>query len=163
MVLLVWSPAWHSGLGIQHYPNSNLISRAGTSICLKCCWKMGEKDGKWGNLSNHKPTGWMTNRMEDNYIAEILPQDWEFWNPFQIPQPGVLASGGGAPEHLALKVSGDSALEHHRTRRNRNSISRSSHRVPYALSSRAKQWLHKNLGKIYLQFWRVSWGSKGQK
>ena len=30
-----------------------------------------------------------------NYITEVLPQKWEFWAPWQVPQPEHLALGRG--------------------------------------------------------------------
>ena len=38
----------------------------------------------------------MTHKLENNYIAEVLLWEWEFWAPRQAPQPEGLALGGGA-------------------------------------------------------------------
>ena len=47
--------------------------------------------------SNPIPIGWATHELENNYITEVLPQEWKFWAPCQAPWPGGLAWEGGAP------------------------------------------------------------------
>ena len=47
--------------------------------------------------SNPVPAGWVTHKLE-NYTTEVLPQEWKFSAPRQAPQPGGLATGGGAPK-----------------------------------------------------------------
>ena len=39
----------------------------------------------------------MTHKLKNHYVTEVLPQNWEFWNPQQYPQPEGLAFGRGAP------------------------------------------------------------------
>ena len=38
-----------------------------------------------------------------NYIAEVLPQEWEFGAPCQVPMLGGLALGGGAPGAFGIE------------------------------------------------------------
>ena len=45
----------------------------------------------------------MTHKLENKYITEVLPQEWEFWAPHQAPQAGGLASGGGAPRAFGFE------------------------------------------------------------
>ena len=40
---------------------------------------------------------WVNHKLENNYTPEIFQQEWKFWAPHQVPQPGGLATGGGAP------------------------------------------------------------------
>ena len=44
------------------------------------------------------PTSW-----KKNYIIEVLPQRWEFWALYQVPQPGSLTLGGKAPRAIGFK------------------------------------------------------------
>ena len=37
--------------------------------------------------SNPIFTRWATHKLENNYIAEFLPQVWKFWAPHQSPHP----------------------------------------------------------------------------
>ena len=52
-----------------------------------------------GALSWHHripyPPGGLTHKLENNYVTDVLPQEWEFWAPRQAPKSGGLASGGG--------------------------------------------------------------------
>ena len=44
--------------------------------------------------------GGVTHKLENNYIAEAFPQEWEtpwFWIPCQVPQPGGLGMGKRKP------------------------------------------------------------------
>ena len=46
----------------------------------------------------------MTHKLKNHYITEVLPQNWEFWNPQQDPQPEGLAFGRGAPRVFGSEV-----------------------------------------------------------
>ena len=62
--------------------------------------KKPQWDGRRGTLmikSSPIPARWVTHRLENNHITEVLLQEWEFWAPCQAPQPRGLASGGSAP------------------------------------------------------------------
>lgn len=38
-------------------------------------------------------------------MAEVLPQDWEFWTPHQAPHPDVWHHQEENPQHLVLRAS----------------------------------------------------------
>ena len=40
--------------------------------------KQESKRGAFTIQSNLKPTGWVTHKLENNYTAEVLPQELEF-------------------------------------------------------------------------------------
>lgn len=40
---------------------------------------------------------WATHKLENNYSAEVLPHEWEFWVPRWVPHPGDPAPGRLAP------------------------------------------------------------------
>ena len=45
--------------------------------------------------SNHIPAcGWVTHKLENNYMTEVIPEEWKFWSPHQAPHHESLASGG---------------------------------------------------------------------
>ena len=52
--------------------------------------------------STRIPMGWVTHKLENNSITEVLPQEWGFWAPCQSLQPGSLTSGG-APRELGFE------------------------------------------------------------
>ena len=52
--------------------------------------------------SNSKPPKWVTHKLE-NFITEVLWKKWNFWAPYQAPQPGGLAMGGGGPRESAFE------------------------------------------------------------
>ena len=65
-------------------------------LCPKT--KKPQEDGRndpFGLQSNPIHTEWETHKLENDYIKEVLPQEWEFWAPHQAPQSGCLALGGG--------------------------------------------------------------------
>lgn len=41
--------------------------------------------------------------MENDYIIEVLPPEWEFWATHQSPHPGYLALGGEDPRIFGFK------------------------------------------------------------
>lgn len=45
----------------------------------------------------------MTQWLENNYITEILSQEWELETLHQVPLPGSLALGGGVPETSGIE------------------------------------------------------------
>ena len=54
---------------------------------------------------NPEPTTWVTHKLENNYITEVLPQ--ESSEPHVgLPSLGVWHREEELPEHLALKASG---------------------------------------------------------
>ena len=62
--------------------------------------KKPQQDSKRGIIvikSNLTPPGWAIHKLENNYIAEVLPKEWKFCASHQALQPGGLALGGGAP------------------------------------------------------------------
>lgn len=65
--------------------------------------------------SNPISPRWVTHKLENNYITEVLPQEWEFWALHQTPQPGVQHQEEGPPEPLALKTRGAWVQELQRT------------------------------------------------
>ena len=66
--------------------------------------------------SNPMPPGWATHKLENNYIAEILPQKWELWVAHNLP-----SLEEEPPEHLDLKASGAWLQQLYRTGGNRDS------------------------------------------
>ena len=44
----------------------------------------------------------MTHKLENDYVAEVLPQEFQALS--QAPKPQHLAVGGATPEHMALKA-----------------------------------------------------------
>ena len=59
-------------------------------------------------------SGWMTHKLENNYIVEVLPK--ESSEPqVRLPSLGALYWEGISPEYLALKVSRFQFWESHRT------------------------------------------------
>ena len=60
-------------------------------------------------------------RTKNNYIAEVLPQEWEFWDPEQDPQPEGLALGRGTPRAFDFEGQWAWVQELHRTGGNRDS------------------------------------------
>ena len=44
-----------------------------------------------------------THKLENNYIPEVFPWEWEFEVPCQPPHPGSIASGEGAPRALGFE------------------------------------------------------------
>ena len=102
--------------------------------------------------SNSILVGWATYTLENNYIAEILPQEWESWAPYQAPQPGGLSSEGGAPR--AFGFEGQQKL--YRPGGNRDSTLGGHTQV-----FRTKQWLHKYLSQAYLWVLEGFLGRKG--
>ena len=58
----------------------------------------------------------MTHKLENNIIAKVLPEEWEFWAPRQAPQAGSLASGEEPQTIWLWKPAG----RDHRTGGNRN-------------------------------------------
>ena len=62
---------------------------------------------------------WVTHKLENNCITEVLSQELEFWAPIRLPRLGVWHQVEEPSEHLALKVSGAWSRELYRTRGNR--------------------------------------------
>ena len=44
------------------------------------------------------PPGGVTHKLENNYGAEVLTQEWKLWALGQTVQPGSLVLGGGVPQ-----------------------------------------------------------------
>ena len=57
--------------------------------------------------SNPIPPRWATQKLENNYITEVFPQEWEFWALGEAPQPGGLVSGGEAPRVFGFEGQWD--------------------------------------------------------
>ena len=109
-------------------------------------------DGKKVTLmiqSNATSTRWVTHKLENNYITEVLLREWGLWAPCQIPQCGCLALGEELPEHLSLKASGTWSQKLHSW-----SVWIHSWRVHSRSCEHSgkggKQWLHRGLGQTYL-------------
>ena len=71
-------------------------------------------DGEKGTLmiqSNPTSTGWVTHRLENNYVTEVLLGEWEFWAPCQVPQCGCLALGEEPPRAFGLEGQWDLTTE----------------------------------------------------
>lgn len=71
--------------------------------------KKSQQDGG-GRRSAHDTikfhTTWVGDpQLDNNYITEFPLKESEFWAPHQAPQTKGPASGGRAPEHLALKAA----------------------------------------------------------
>ena len=47
--------------------------------------------------SNPITAGWVTHKLENTYTTEVHPLEWRFWAPYQLSQPGGLATGGRIP------------------------------------------------------------------
>ena len=60
-------------------------------------------EGCFHDTSNPITAWGMTHRLENNYIAEVFPQEWEFGAPCQVLTPGGLALGGGAPGEFGIE------------------------------------------------------------
>ena len=45
--------------------------------------------------------GWVTHRLENNYIEEVFPQEWEFWTPCGFLAWGT-GIGRGSPQSIWL-------------------------------------------------------------
>ena len=101
----------------------------------------------------------MTHKLENNFVAQVLPQEREFWAPHQALQPEGLALGGGAPEHLTLKACRAWVQELHRTGGNRDSTLVGHTQVSCALGPRDSigPW-----ARHTCRPWRVFWGGGGQ-
>ena len=53
--------------------------------------------------TNRIPVRWGTNKVKNNYITEVIPQEWDFWVPCQALHPGDLASEGRAPRAFGFE------------------------------------------------------------
>ena len=61
--------------------------------------------------------GGATHKLENNYIAQVLPKHWELWAPWWAPQH----QKNKPPDHLALKASRTSFQESQKPMGNRDS------------------------------------------
>ena len=104
----------------------------------------------------------MTHKLENNYIADVLPQGWKFWAPHQAPYPGVWHREEKPPEHLALKASGVWLQEFHRTGGKRNStLGGHTQGLVHTSAQGKKQWPHRSLGQTYLLVLKSLLGRQG--
>ena len=100
--------------------------------------------------SNPTPPRRLTHTLENNFIAEVLPQEWEFWAPGQSLQLGGLTVGGGAPpppppEHLLWRPADPKRRSSTGLRKAEMPLLEPAHKV-----SGPKQWLRRSLGQTYL-------------
>ena len=117
------------------YKNTKITTKCWTTIDKKMLeptkkdtlhpkTKKKPQDSRRGTIvikSNLIPTEWVTNKLEDNYTTEILPQEWKFWAPHQVPQPWGLVTGRGVPRESGFEVTRVSSQKFHRTGGNGNS------------------------------------------
>ena len=94
---------------------------------------------------------WVTHKLENNYIAEVLPQEWKFWVPHQAPQPEGLQMGGGAPRESSFEGQKDLIPGIPQTEGTRNCTLRGhTQGLVCTRTQGKKQWPHKGLGQTYL-------------
>ena len=88
---------------IQRQRRKSIIMMVGGHGCDKI-----KSHAHWGR-------GGVSQRLENNYITEVLPQEWKFWVPHQPSQTDGLATGVKPPESLALKASSVWSQDFHKT------------------------------------------------
>ena len=98
--------------------------------------------------SHPLPPRWATHALESNYIAEVLPQEREFWAPRQAPQPGGPAPGRRAPRAFGFEGQRGFIAGAHRTEGNRDFTLKGTHKIPGQ-----KQSFDRSLGQTYLLVW----------
>lgn len=86
----------------------------------------------------------------NNYIAEILPQEWKFWEASQAAQAGGLTFGEEPPEHLAFNASKTWLYELHWTEGRETLLFEGIHKVLFPWAPEQNQWLHESLGQTYM-------------
>ena len=85
-------PDKNTGVG-HHAPLQVIFLTQGLDSCPLHC-----RQNLYHQSYQGKPSAkWVAHSLQFNYISEILPQESEFWDLGQTPQPGSLAVGGGAP------------------------------------------------------------------
>ena len=77
-------------------------------------------------------------QLENNYITEFPLKESEFWAPHQAPQTKGPASGGRAPEHLALKAADLDYRDSTGLGKTETPLLEGTHKVSHALGPRAK-------------------------
>ena len=116
--------------------------------------KKPQQDGRRSTTAikaNPIPAGWVTHKLENNYIAEVLPQEWKFWPQVMLPSLAVWQWDEEPPENLALKASGILLQEFHSTRGNRNStLGGHTQGLVHTTAQDKKQWPHNILGQSNL-------------
>ena len=105
----------------------------------------------------------MTHKLENNYITEVLPQEWEFWAPRQAPQPEGPASEGGVPRAFSFEgqwgLSAGAPQEWGKQRLHHSWRAHTSFHVhwdPAQSSDFIGAWARPTCG-----YWRVSWRGGG--
>ena len=109
---------------------------------------MRQQEGHVHDIRNPKPTGWVTQRLENNYIIEDLPQEGECQIPWQVPQAGGQELRGWTPRVFDVENQQglSTGLEETETL-----LLVGAHRISCTMGPRTKQGNHKNLNQTYLQ------------
>ena len=97
----------------------------------------------------HQLGGWHTN-WKITIIADVLPEEWEFWAPHQAPQSRCPASGGGAPRASGFEGQQGLSARAPQDWGNRDSILEGcTQSLMHTGTQGKKQWLHISLGQTY--------------
>ena len=73
--------------------------------------------------------GGASQRLENNYITEVLPQEWKFGVPHQASQTDGLTTGVEPPERLALKASSVWSQDFHKLGEEETPLLEGAHKV----------------------------------
>ena len=103
--------------------------------------------------------------MENNYITEVLPQEWKSGaTHIRFPSLGLWHWEKEPSEHLTLKASGTWSRELHRTGENRDSALRGC--TQGLVNTRTLREKNSDCIAAWTRptcwSWRVSWGSRRQ-
>ena len=116
------------------------------------------------------PLPGVSDQKTGDYIADLPPQEREFWAPHQTPKTGVLTSGGWTTEHLTLKASRAWLQELHRNGERETPLFEGTHKACAHQDSQQKQWLHRSQVQTYamvleglLEGWGVAMVDSGFK
>ena len=99
---------------------------------------------------NQTPSPRVSDQKTGDYIADIPPQEREFWAPHQTPKTGVPASGGGTTEHLTLKASRAWLQELHGMGEREIPLFEGTYKACAHQDPAQKQWLHGSQVQTYV-------------
>ena len=87
----------------------------------------------------------MTHKLENNYIIEVLPQEWEFWVPLQLPswRAGIRRSTLWLWRLVGFECRHSGGLTETET-----PLLEGTHKVSPALGLGAKPWLLGNCARL---------------